>query len=319
MKKSIACLLTIVWLLLAVGCKLPTRISGEESTLNSSEKSASNSPENATVSAFLEAIAARDSEAITALFAENAREEASDFRDDVEELLNYMHEKDFQVEEISVASSGQSIRYGKVIQQKETVRCEITSEGDAYRLAMRNITKDIEEPKNVGIWSLSIIRTVDDPRPERPYNGDCTNRPGIFVGAVLNPVVDGDEEKAGELSLETVTDLLTAVEKDDRAAALALFSAQSQADFEETWSTLRACFANGYEHLFVDKNEGVMTGRNDDGQWRERGWLSLLVTTEQKKYRLDIEQVYYNSTNEDDVGLRSVTVTECENSQPRKE
>lgn len=314
MKKSIACLLTIVWLLLAVGCKLPTRISGEESPPNSSEKSTSDSPENATVSAFLEAIAARDSKAITALFAENAREEASDFHDDVEELLNYMHEKNFQVEEITVPSSGQSIRYGKVIQQKETVRCEITSEGDAYRLAMRNITKDIEEPKNVGIWSLSIIRTVDDPRPEHPYNGDCTYRPGIYVGAVLNPVVDGDEEKAGELSLETVTDLLTAVEKDDRAAALALFSAQSQADFEETWSTLRACFANGYEHLFVDKNEGVMTGRNDDGQWRERGWLSLLVTTEQKKYRLDIEQVYYNSTNEDDVGLRSVTVTECENS-----
>ena len=314
MKKSIACLLTIAWLLLAVGCKLPTRISGEESPPNSSEKSAADSPENATVSALLEAIAARDSEAITALFAENAREEASDFHDDVEELLNYMHEKNFQVEEITVPSSGQSIRYGKVIQQKETVRCEITSEGDAYRLAMRNITKDIEEPKNVGIWSLSIIRTVDDPRPEHPYNGDCTYRPGIYVGAVLNPVVDGDEEKAGELSLETVTDLLTAVEKDDRAAALALFSAQSQADFEETWSTLRACFANGYEHLFVDKNEGVMTGRNDDGQWRERGWLSLLVTTEQKKYRLDIEQVYYNSTNEDDVGLRSVTVTECENS-----
>ena len=314
MKKSIACLLTIVWLLLAVGCKLPTRISGEESTLNSSEKSTSDSPENATVSAFLEAIAARDSEAITALFAENAREEVSDFHDDVEELLNYMHEKNFQVEEITVPSSGQSIRYGKVIQQKETVRCEITSEGDAYRLAMRNITKDIEEPKNVGIWSLSIIRTVDDPRPEHPYNGDCTYRPGIYVGAVLNPVVDGDEEKAGELSLHTVSDLLTAVEKDDRAAALALFSAQSEADFEETWSTLRTCFGNGYENLSVDKVERIMEGRNDVGQWRERGWLSLLVTTEQKKYRLDIEQVYYNSTNEDDVGLRYVTVTECENS-----
>lgn len=314
MKKSIACLLTIVWLMLAVGCKLPATISGEESPPNSSEKSASDSPENATVSALLEAIAARDSEAITALFAENAREEVSDFHDDVEELLNYMHEKNFQVEEITVPSSGQSIRYGKVIQQKETVRCEITSEGDAYRLAMRNITKDIEEPKNVGIWSLSIIRTVDDPRPEHPYNGDCTYRPGIYVGAVLNPVVDGDEEKAGELSLETVTDLLTAVEKDDRAAALALFSAQSEADFEETWSTLSACFANGYENLSVDKVERIMEGRNDDGQWRERGWLSLLVTTEQKKYRLDIEQVYYNSTNEDDVGLRSVTVTECENS-----
>lgn len=314
MKKSIACLLTIVWLLLAVGCKLPTRISGEESPPISSEKSASDSPENATVSAFLEAIAARDSEAITALFAENAREEASDFRDDVEELLDYMHEKKFQVEEITVPNSRQSIRFGKVIRQEETVHCEITSEGDTYRLAMRNVTKDIEEPKNAGIWSLSVIRTVDDPRPEFPYGGDCTYRPGIFVGAVLNPVVDGDEEKAGELSLETVTDLLTAVEKDDRAAALALFSAQSEADFEETWSTLRACFANGYEHLFVDKNKGVMTGRNDDGQWRERGWLSLLVTTEQKKYRLDIEQVYYNSTNEDDVGLRSVTVTECENS-----
>lgn len=314
MKKSIACLLTIVWLLLAVGCKLPTRISGEESPPNSSEKSASDSPENDTVSALLEAIAARDSEAITALFAENAREEASDFRDDVEELLDYMHEKKFQVEEITVPSSGQSIRYGKVIQQKETVRCEITSEGDAYRLAMRNITKDIEEPKNVGIWSLSIIRTVDDPRPERPYNGDCTYRPGICIGAILNPVVDGDEEKAGELSLETVTDLLTAVEKDDRAAALALFSAQSQADFEETWNALRACFGNGYENLSVDKVEGVMRGLDVDEQWRERGWLSLLVTTEQGEYRLDIEQVYYNSTNEDDVGLRSVTVTECENS-----
>lgn len=314
MKKSIACLLTIVWLLLAVGCKLPTRISGEESTLNSSEKSASDSPENATVSALLEAIAARDSEAITALFAENAREEASDFRDDVEELLNYMHEKKFQVEKNTVPNSRQSIRFGKVIRQEETVRCEITSEGDTYRLAMRNVTKDIEEPKNAGIWSLSVIRTADDPRPEFPYGGDCTYRPGIYVGAVLNPVVDGNEEKAGELSLETVTDLLTAVEKDDRAAALALFSAQSQADFEETWSTLRACFGKGYENLSVDKVERIMEGRNDDGQWRERGWLSLLVTTEQKKYRLDIEQVYYNSTNEDDVGLRSVTVTECENS-----
>lgn len=314
MKKSIACLLTIVWLLLAVGCKLPTRISGEESPPKSSEKSASDSPENATVSAFLEAIAARDSEAITALFAENAREEASDFHDDVEELLNYMHEKNFQVEEITVPNSRQSIRFGKVIRQEETVHCEITSEGDTYRLAMRNVTKDIEEPKNAGIWSLSVIRTADDPRPESSYSGDCTYRPGIYVGAILNPVVDGDEEKAGELSLETVTDLLTAVEKDDRAAALALFSAQSQTDFEETWNALRACFGDGYENLSVDKVEGVMRGLDVDEQWRERGWLSLLVTSEQGEYRLDIEQVYYNSTNEDDVGLRSVTVTECENS-----
>lgn len=107
MKKSIACLLTIVWLLLAVGCKLPTMISGEESLPNSSEKSTSDSPENATVSALLEAIAARDSEAITALFAENAREEVSDFRDDVEELLNYMHEKNFQVEKIFVPTRGE--------------------------------------------------------------------------------------------------------------------------------------------------------------------------------------------------------------------
>ena len=111
-----------------------------------------------------------------------------------------------------------------------------------------------------------------------------------------------------------MTDLLTAVEKDDRAAALALFSAQSQADFEETWNALRTCFGNGYENLSVDKVEGVMRGLDVDEQWRERGWLSLLVTTEQGEYRLDIEQVYYNSTNEDDVGLRSVTVTECENS-----
>lgn len=106
MKKSIACLLTIVWLMLAVGCKLPATISGEESTLNSSEKSTSDSPENETVSALLEAIAARDSEAITALFAENAREEVSDFRDDVEELLDYMHEKKFQVKKILCQTVG---------------------------------------------------------------------------------------------------------------------------------------------------------------------------------------------------------------------
>lgn len=314
MKKSIACLLTIVWLLLAVGCKLPETISGEESRPNSSEKSASDSLENSTVSALLEAIAARDSEAITALFAENAREEASDFRDDVEELLDYMHEKKFQVGKIFVPTRGEKKRYGVVMQQEETVDGEITSEGNSYRFTMRNVTKDKKEPKNVGIWSLSVIRTADDPRPESSYSGDCTYRPGIYVGAVLNPVVDGDEEKAGELSLETVTDLLTAVEKDDRAAALALFSAQSQADFEETWNALRTCFGNGYENLSVDKVEGVMRGLDVDEQWRERGWLSLLVTTEQGEYRLDIEQVYYNSTNEDDVGLRSVTVTECENS-----
>ena len=313
MKKSIACLLTMVWLL-AVGCEFPATIFGEKSILNFSRKLTQDSTENSTVSDLLEAIAARDSEAITELFAENALEEVSDFNDDVEELLDYIHEENFQVEEITVPSGGQSIRYGNVIQQKETVQCEITSEGNSYRLAMRNVTKDIEESKNVGIWSLSIIRTVDDPRPERPYNGDCTYRPGIYVGAVLDPVVDGDEEKAGELSLQTVTDLLTAVKANDRVAALALFSAQSQADFEETWNALRACFSNGYENLSVDKVEGVMTGRNDDGQWRECGCLSLLVTTEQKKYQLDIEQVYYNSTNEDDVGLRSVTVTECENS-----
>lgn len=53
---------------------------------------------------------------------------------------------------------------------------------DKYRLAMEFITVDTADKDDVGIRSLYIIRFADDTDQERAYRGDGNDTPGINIG-----------------------------------------------------------------------------------------------------------------------------------------
>ena len=304
MKKYMVLLLAAILLLIGSGCQLE----GLAAAIAAAEHDADD-----TLSALLEAVASEDSAAATALFSENARREMEDVPRDVASMLDYLQGNRFDYLPSRSPSVEQTWERDGSFREMESASYDISSETQTYRLAMRVVTVDTAHQENVGIWSLSLIRAEEDPQPDYAYAGDCTYQTGIHIGAKCEPVTNGDPEVAEALSIQTVTDLLDAAVEGDRAAASALFAenAVETENFPQTLENLMDCFADGYVTFAPTDAVELSYGCDADGQWRETGVASFLVQTAQGDYRLDIRQVYYNTTTPEDIGLWLATVTPC--------
>lgn len=296
MKKCCAMILAAAWLLLGCGC-----MSIYHPTTNLSENLS-----DEIVSQLLDAATSGDIEAIVSLFAPNALQETGDLAQDAAAFAAYLQGTQFAFErEHNIVEK--SWNYGTYRQEEQTCYA-ITSEMQTYRLAMLAITHDDEKPDDVGIWSLSLIRSEDDPCPERTYAGDCLFHSGIFLDAACAPVILGNHEKAGEISLQTVTTLLDAVGRNDRESAKALF-AKEGADFDAAWETLVRYFGDGYTALTLEEVHSARSGPDEGaGEWNEIGDLSFLATTARGNFSINVTQEYYNTTNADTIGLHTVNV-----------
>lgn len=289
-------ILASAWLLLGCGC-----MSIYHPTSNMSENLS-----DEVVHQLLDAAAAGDVEAIVSLFAPNALQETGDLTQDAAAFAAYLQGTQFAFER-EHNNVGKSWNYGTYRQEEQTCYA-ITSEMQTYRLAMLAITYDDETPDDVGIWSLSLIRSEDDPRPERTYAGDCLFHSGIFLDAACAPVIMGNHEKAGEISLQTTTALLDAVSRNDREAAKALF-AKEGTDFDTTWEALVRCFGDGYTALTLDTVHSARSGPDEEaGEWNEIGELSFLATTASGIFSINVTQEYYNTTNPYTIGLHAVEI-----------
>lgn len=302
MKNYISGLLAVIWLLLGTGCM---------AIFPPADEPAESTPD-ALLSELLNAVKSNDAAAGCSLFAEAARRELGDMTQEVTDLMEYLQGNDFLFE-CTAGPTGREDRENGEYRKTETTGYEIFSEAQTYRLAMRSVTVDTAQPENVGIWSLSVIRADEDPSPEYSYVGDATYRTGIFIGATFAPVIVGDFEKAGQLSVETVTILLNAVSGNDFTEAEKQFAKDAvhkDEEFRKTWDELHRYFGDGYTEIRLDSVESAESGLDDDGLWRETGVVSFLVTTIDGVYQIGVCQVYYNSANANDIGLWSLEITQ---------
>ena len=66
---------------------------------------------------------------------------------------------------------------------------DIASEEGKYRIAMLDVARDPENPKNQGIHSLYIIRFDEDSHSWHTYRGDEKYTPGIHIGVTCSKEV----------------------------------------------------------------------------------------------------------------------------------
>lgn len=132
------------------------------------------------VEEFLDTIENGSLEEIKGLFAPNALSEVDNIDKAILDLLEYYQ-----------GTNDDFIMYGpitKVEKEDGHIRKTLdgsydvsTDKGD-YKVAIRYVHMDTENPDNVGIWYVYIIRAKDDPNSEYAYWGDGNDTTGINIG-----------------------------------------------------------------------------------------------------------------------------------------
>lgn len=258
----------------------------------------------------LNALQSDNKAAAAEVFSENMRQSLVDFPQMLDELFAYF---DGEVQgDLHTDFSGveRGVDYGEYT-TSTTLYCDIITTAGSYRMTFGITCIDTETPENEGIWSLSIIRAEDDPRPDSRYSGDCTYPDGIHVGAVCAPVTEGNYEVARKLSLQAVDDLFAALRGGDTEAAAALFAPNAKAqteNFPQALEALRALFGGDEVELTVDRAISVDFGRHANNQWQEHGVFSYRAETPHGTYLLALKQTYYDTTVPEDIGLWSLYV-----------
>lgn len=258
----------------------------------------------------LNALQSDDKAAAAEVFSENMRRSLADFPQMLDELFAYFVGEVQGDLRPDFSGVKRGVDYGEYT-TSTTLYCDIITTAGSYRMTFCITCIDTETPENEGIWSLSIIRAEDDPRPDSRYSGDCTYPDGIHVGAVCAPVTEGSYEVAGKLSLQAVDDLFAALRGGDTEAAADLFApnAKAQAEsFPQELDALRTLFGSGEVELTVDRAISVDFGRHANNQWQEHGVFSYRAETPHGTYLLALKQTYYDTTVPEDIGLWSLYV-----------
>ena len=130
----------------------------------------------------LDAVEARDSEAVSALFAENSRTKANDFEASVKELLEYYKGTAVLAPEWeNITNSGDGWD-GPIRNKFIDISFVVTTSECKYRVSMYWTDVDTGDRRNEGINSFYIIRFDDDINIDCPYSGDGKDTPGINIG-----------------------------------------------------------------------------------------------------------------------------------------
>ncbi len=258
----------------------------------------------------LNALQSDDKAAAAEVFSENMRQSLADFPQMLEELFAYFVGEAQGDLRPDFSGVERGVDYGEYT-TSTTLYCDIITTADSYRLTFRIVCLDTKTPENEGIWSLSIIRAEDDPRPESTYSGDCTYADGIHVAAVCAPVTAGNDALAEELSLQAMNDLLAALREGNTEAAADLFASNARAqseNFPQELETLRTLLGSDETELTVERAISVDYGRHSNHQWQEHGIFSYRAETTHGIYLLILKQTYYDTTVTEDIGLWSLYV-----------
>ena len=123
-----------------------------------------------------------DKEGLKSLFAESRIENISDFNNSLEELLEY-----YDGVLLSKSHSGTGTDrdiHGNYRATWYNLSYKITTSTEHYRMALYWCTEYSTNNKELGIWSLYIIKESDYHTPDSTYRGDGLWTPGINIGKV---------------------------------------------------------------------------------------------------------------------------------------
>ena len=119
----------------------------------------------------IEAINIRDKDIIKEMFSEQAISEAEDLDGGVNYLFTLIDEKILSWDKIG-GSVDESIDEGRTTTMY-WYRFNINTENEQYLISISEYTKDDENPKNIGLYSIKVIN-VEDEEPK-------FSEPGIYV------------------------------------------------------------------------------------------------------------------------------------------
>lgn len=129
----------------------------------------------------LEAIKNKDKEALKSMFSKKAITATENFDQSINDLFDF-----YQGDFVSYNNWGGPMSDGGINEDgtgrewKEIYSSyDVETSKQKYRFAIQEFVQDTADAKNVGIWSLYIIKMEDDTDPQFGYHGDNKDTPGI--------------------------------------------------------------------------------------------------------------------------------------------
>ena len=128
----------------------------------------------------IESIQNQDSTALKSLFSDKALKEAQNIDETINELFDYYQGEMLSYDDWAGPITSAKKNYSHYLKRLDATYDVETSQ-DKYRFAMIYISTDTEDPDNVGVLSLYIIKLEDDTDPQYSYRGDDKDTPGINI------------------------------------------------------------------------------------------------------------------------------------------
>lgn len=129
----------------------------------------------------LEAIQAKDKNALISLFSKDCIENAKDLDESILVLFKYFEGEIEEYDDWGGPYVETTKENNQIIQIME-VSYDLKTSVQDYRVAVRYVTNDTTNISNIGLQSLYIIKTVDDSNLEYAYWGDGKFAYGINIG-----------------------------------------------------------------------------------------------------------------------------------------
>ena len=137
----------------------------------------------------IDAIQNKDNEAIVGMFSVNALNEADDIEGGADYLFDF-----FQGDVVSTKAASQTSGSNHNGEKYQKVRCMyiVTTSECKYIVFYTDILQDTEDPDNVGLYMLQIIKEADRDS-EFDWGGEKTKCAGIYRPPVANDIVENVE------------------------------------------------------------------------------------------------------------------------------
>lgn len=121
-----------------------------------------------------------DKDGLREIFAESKIKNITDFNNSLDELFEYY---DGTLTSKSHGGKGTDRdKHGNYQATWYNLAYKITTSAEDYRIAIYWCAEYSTDDKEVGIWSLYIIKENEYPTPEYAYRGDGLWTPGINIG-----------------------------------------------------------------------------------------------------------------------------------------
>ena len=122
----------------------------------------------------------KNHDSIKSLFAPNITLSLDDFDNSINELTTYYSGVYESLDKYGLIT--EQIRDFGFEQKWFKMSYDVTTSIDTFRIAMSWYVIDTNDTKNIGIWSLYIIKFDDDINQEYSYGGDSLWTNGIHIG-----------------------------------------------------------------------------------------------------------------------------------------